>query len=69
MKSALFYEQYEIKEYSNEYFIELVNKNINNNNKDILQSFISYLTSLPNGYIKNETITTINQMYNNYSNT
>lgn len=69
MKSALFYEQYEIKEYSNEYFIELVDKNINNNNKDILQSFISYLTSLPNGYIKNETITTINQMYNNYSNT
>lgn len=69
MKSALFYEQYEIKEYSNEYFIELVNKNINNNNKNILQSFISYLTSLPNGYIKNETITTINQMYNNYSNT
>lgn len=62
LKSALFYEQYEIKEYSNEYFIELINNNINNNN-NILESFISYLTSLPSGYIKSDTIIRINQMY------
>lgn len=62
LKSALFYEQYEIKEYSNEYFIELINNNISNND-NILQYFISFLTSLPSGYIKNDTILAINQMY------
>lgn len=54
LKSALFYEQNEIRSSSNKLFKNFISNN--DNNHDYLSKFISLLCSLPYGYIDDETV-------------